>query len=82
MTVKEQLKREIDQLDEGCLRLLQKIVRQFPRIATAAKQDGSRRQEIASLFQEIADSGGLGIADPQAWQREMRTDRSLPGRPA
>ncbi|MGX9728147.1 MAG: hypothetical protein ACTFAK_12770 [Candidatus Electronema sp. VV] len=81
MTVKEQLKRDIDQLDEGYLHLLHKIVCQFPRVAPAQQED-SRRQEIASLLQEIADAGGLGIADPQAWQREIRADRSLPYRPA
>ena len=76
MTVKELLKTEIDQLDDNYLELLYKIVCQFPRLA-AKKQD-----DALALLQEIADSGGLGIADPQEWQREVRRERPLPGREA
>jgi hypothetical protein len=81
MTVKEQLKHEIDHLDEHYLELLYKIVRQFPRVHQN-KQAGTSGQDIASLFQEIADSGGLGIKDPLEWQRTIRKDRPLPFREA
>jgi hypothetical protein len=36
-------------------------------------------QAVAAL-RRIASRGGLkGIEDPQAWQREIREDRALPG---
>ncbi len=74
MTVKELLKTEIDHLDDRYLELLYKIVCQFPRMA--AKKDDA----AVALLQNISDSGGLGIDDPQGWQREVRKDRPLPGR--
>jgi hypothetical protein len=81
MTVKEQLKHEIDHLDEHYLELLYKIVCQFPRVPKN-NQDGTPGQDMASLFQEIADSGGLGIKDPLEWQRTIRKERPLPFREA
>jgi len=40
----------------------------------------NRRRAVASL-QAIADRGGIeSIPDPLKWQREIRKDRSLPGR--
>ena len=78
MIAREQLKAEIDLLDDRYLELVFKIIRQFPR---AADEKASRRgQQIADILQEIADSGGLGISDPVAWQREIRQDRALPFR--
>ena len=38
------------------------------------KTDGKR---VAEILQEIADSGGIGIENPQEWQREIRKDCSL-----
>jgi len=35
---------------------------------------------MASALQKIADSGGPGIRDPLQWERDLRTDRPLPGR--
>jgi hypothetical protein len=58
MTVKKLLKTEIDHLDDRYLELLYKIVCQFPHMA-AKKEDAA-----VALLQKIADSGGLGIADP------------------
>ncbi len=81
MTVQDQLKNEIDHLDEHYLELLYKIVRQFPRVPKN-NQDGIPGQDIATLFQEIADAGGLGIKDPLEWQRTIRKDRPLPYREA
>ncbi len=81
MLLKEQLKTEIDYLDERYLELLYNITRQFPRIpkrTRAAKQSIS----VVTIFQEIADSGGLGIKNPDAWQREIRKERPLPFRSA
>ncbi|VFN05828.1 MAG: hypothetical protein BECKG1743E_GA0114224_109234, partial [Candidatus Kentron sp. G] len=40
----------------------------------------SKGKQATSILQEIADSGGLGIRDPLAWQREVREDRPLPFR--
>jgi hypothetical protein len=79
MTIKEQLKTEIDHLEESNLELLFNIIRQFPHVPEKDKGalDG---QKIALLFQEIADSGGLGIENPKKWQKNIRKDRPLPNR--
>ncbi len=79
MRLREQLKVEIDYLDERYLELLYKITRQFPRIPKEM-QVSEQKQKIVALFQEIADSGGLGIENPDMWQRETRKDRPLPFR--
>jgi len=81
MTVKDQLKSEIDRLDERYLGLVYKIVCQFPRDPGKAREK-TWDQEIAMLFQEISDSGGLDIRDPEKWQQEIRKDRSLTFREA
>lgn len=39
-----------------------------------------RQQKAVAILQDIANSGGLNIDDPVAWQREQRQDRPLPGR--
>ena len=77
MSIKEQLKIEIDRLDEQYLDLLYKIIRQFPQVSkkNTIKLTG---QKIASICKEIADSGGLGIQNPEKWQQEIRKDRPLP----
>lgn len=62
MIAREQLKAEIDHLDERYLELAFKIICQFPRAAD--KETSRRGQQIADILQEIADSGGLGISDP------------------
>jgi hypothetical protein len=81
MLLKEQLKAEIDCLDERYLELLYKITRQFPRIPKTTKGE-EQQQTAAALFQEIADAGGLGIKNPDVWQRKTRKDRPLPFRSA
>ena len=37
-----------------------------------------RGNHMAEILQSIAEEGGLGIADPVAWQQAMRCDRPLP----
>lgn len=81
MTIREQLRTEIDRLDERYLMVLYRIVCRFPHIS-GQEQARTQRESIVSLCQEIADAGGLGIQDPQAWQREVRQDRPLPLREA
>nr|VFK17355.1 MAG: hypothetical protein BECKLFY1418C_GA0070996_103111 [Candidatus Kentron sp. LFY] len=85
MIARERLKTEIDQLDERYLELAFNIICQFPRIASdkpwaAGKSTIGKARRAMDIAQEIADSGGLGIDDPIAWQREVRKDRSLPSR--
>ncbi|MCB2261684.1 MAG: hypothetical protein LGR52_01895 [Candidatus Thiosymbion ectosymbiont of Robbea hypermnestra] len=77
MTVKDQLKLEVDRLDERYLGLAYQIIGQFPHDPGKA-QEKTQDQEIATLLQEIADAGGLGIANPGKWQQELRKDRPLP----
>jgi hypothetical protein len=79
MIVRQQLKSEIDRLDERYLELVFKIIRQFPRKFDEA-EFLERGAQIAAILQEIADAGGLGIRDPVAWQRDVRQDRVLPFR--
>jgi hypothetical protein len=79
MVVKEQLKAEIDHLDDRYLDLALRIIRQFPH--SPDKQKARHQgQKAADILQDIADHGGLGISDPVAWQREIRQDRVLPFR--
>lgn len=81
MAVKDQLKFEIDRLNGRYLDLVYKIICQFPQDSGKVREK-TRDQEIATLFQEIADAGGLGIGNPEKWQQEIRKDRSLPFREA
>nr|VFK42057.1 MAG: hypothetical protein BECKSD772F_GA0070984_111212 [Candidatus Kentron sp. SD]VFK47930.1 MAG: hypothetical protein BECKSD772E_GA0070983_110912 [Candidatus Kentron sp. SD] len=85
MIAREQLKTEIDCLDGRYLELVLNIIRQFPRTASGKPQAADelaigRPRRAMDIAQEIADSGGLGIGDPVAWQREVRKDRALPSR--
>lgn len=77
--VKEQLKFEIDRLDEQYLELLFKIVCQFPHMDKKTKEN-QRSQKILEILHDISDSGGLGISNPIAWQHDVRQDRELPFR--
>ncbi len=79
MIEKEQLKAEIDRLDDRYLELVFKIICQYSRI-TDKQIEAQLGQQIVDIFQEIADNGGLGISDPVAWQREVRQDHVLPFR--
>jgi len=45
------------------------------------KVQQNQGQRMAEILQRMADRHALShIADPGAWQREIRTDRTLPGR--
>ncbi len=79
MSIKEQLKDEIDHLDEHYLELLHKIIRQFPH-APEKHQEEKSGKKVAALFKEIADAGDIGIRNPEKWQQENRKDRPLPFR--
>lgn len=83
MIAREQLKTEIDRLDERYLEPVFDIIRWFPSIATnkprtADEPATGKAKRAMDIAQEIADSGGLGIGDPVAWQRKVREDRTLP----
>ncbi len=42
------------------------------------KSEEKREEQIARCLEKIAQTGGIaGIADPVAWQRELRQDRQL-----
>ena len=82
MIAKEQIKFEIDRLDERYLGLVYKIICQFTQIQVPHVQEKVQKKaanrELTILFQDIANTGGLGIKDPKKWQQEIREDRSLP----
>ena len=45
---------------------------------TAQRAQGD---QMAEALNQLAEAGGLAtISDPEAWQREQRQDRALPGR--
>lgn len=45
------------------------------------KDKTERGQQVAAILQELADLGAFSeIEDPVKWQRNIREDRSLPGR--
>jgi len=54
------------------------------RIIPVAKADTPERKPngpaLVEMFKQIRALGGIDIDDPVAWQREIRKDRSLPGR--
>ena len=77
MIAREQVKAEIDRLDDRYIELAFKIICQFPHVSDKQKVIG---RQLSDILQEIADSGGLGISDPVTWQREVRQDRALPFR--
>ena len=45
--------------------------------------DESQGRRMAAALERLAESGAFtGIDDPSEWQREVRTERPLPGRRA
>ena len=51
----------------------------FPDPPVAPQRGDGKR--VAEILQRIADAGGIAsIPDPDAWLREQRQDRPLPGR--
>jgi heat shock protein HspQ len=56
------------------------ILRKQRIVAETEDECRLRGQEMAKILQKIAETGGTNIDDPVAWQREIRQDRSLPGR--
>lgn len=48
--------------------------------ATAISEDKRQAQVLAALDRIAARGGIESIPDPLAWEREIRTDRDLPGR--
>lgn len=47
----------------------------------AMQTDEERQSQVLAALERIAARGGIeSISDPAAWQREIRTDRDLPGR--
>ena len=47
----------------------------------ATESSERRGREMARALEALAKAGGLSnVSDPAEWQRELRRDRSLPGR--
>lgn len=50
-------------------------------VALLQLEQPARGQEMAAALERLAAKGGFAdIADPATWQREIRQDRSVPGR--
>jgi hypothetical protein len=57
------------------------IVDPAPTAPPGPNGDADRGQRMADALSELAQSRSFEqVTDPSAWQREVRTDRSLPGR--
>jgi len=53
----------------------------IPDEPTAPSTNGSQGERMAAALEQLAALGALAnIADPAAWEREVRQDRSLPDR--
>jgi len=51
--------------------------------STSPTKRSTGGQEMADALENLAASGALpDLTDPEAWQREARQDRTLPGRDA
>ena len=48
--------------------------------AESHRHSAANSSEAVGYLRRIAETGGLGISDPVAWQREQRVERKLPGR--
>jgi len=73
---KETLKSAIDELEEQDLPMVYQLIH-----AIKLHPGNPAGQRMASALQRMADRNALAdIADPIAWQREIREDRPLPGR--
>ena len=63
-------------IEDAKLHLGQKI-----SIALPLAEVVQDRQRVQSLLTQLQELGAYGdIQDPAAWQREIRTERQLPGR--
>jgi hypothetical protein len=66
--------------------LMQLLLTQLAReeglsLQAPATPEMNQGQRMAAILQRMADRKALSqITDPVAWQREIRTDRPLPGR--
>ena len=49
------------------------------RAASSGAKQG-RGAAMAAALQRMADAGGPDIGDPLQWERDLRSDRPLPGR--
>ena len=80
MNTRSQIIKEIYEIDERYLDLLYRITRQLPHVSPSHSTEGHIGGAVAKILHEIAAEGGLGISEPEAWQRDIRRDRSLPFR--
>jgi antitoxin component of MazEF toxin-antitoxin module len=57
------------------------IIGEKVKLPLATKQKQQNRERIKQLIMKLQEIHVyVAIADPTAWQREMRIDRKLPGR--
>jgi hypothetical protein len=84
MTLAEQIQKYVNQLPpEKQSEVLDFIafLNMRSSVSTATASDTERGKRIKASFQKLAKMKTFSeIADPEKWQREIRRDRSLPGR--
>ena len=77
--------------DKKRLKLVEQLAKELGLSITKSKLDSKseepelsdeeRSEKLYQLMEEMAASGGIeSIKDPVAWQKEIRKERSLPGR--
>ena len=63
-------------VEDARLELGQKATIQLPTL-----EPKQNRKKIQEILRQLQEAGAYkSIKDPAAWQRQIRTDRSLPGR--
>jgi hypothetical protein len=84
MTLAEQIQKYVNQLPpEKQSEVLDFIafLNMRSSVSTTTASDTQRGKRIKASFQKLAKMKTFSaIADPGKWQREIRRDRSLPGR--
>ncbi len=57
------------------------LVTVLPSTATAQNQHVPSGRKLADILRRLANENSApSISDPSAWQQEMRSERTLPGR--
>ena len=73
---------ELGQLVEAAMKLAAEFAASLPESESKSESAPSRYGPAVAALERIARRGGIpSIPDPVAWQREIREDRPLPGRP-
>lgn len=71
---------KIQQLLPEQLQVVEHLVERLLRTQPGASTRCSDGRQMSMVLNQLAELGGTDIADPAAWQREVRQERDLFGR--